>query len=279
VVKTVTASPHITTLAPTTTIVAAPSGYVFASAALVANVKRSSDAERRHARDMALEKRNKDFGLPCTHTVYQPVTATETKYRFFGNPVTSTAKASTSTFHAKKTVTVPVTKKTIEVVTQTKTITNFQTHHTTVTSFSTTITTPVHTVTPVPVATYAACAAENLLDYGLWKPSNATTNGTSTTYTPVGISSFSSNGADSIKTVASAKSAYDCCVACQTTAECAFSAFSASKVCSIFVAKTCQNQQDTASFFGSKASPLAAGAGFTVSNGKCGRWSFGGVKA
>lgn len=280
--KTVTASPLVTTLAPSTTVIATPSGYVVASAALVAGV-RSDDAKRKHPRDVnhdKHDKRRKDWGiLPCTHTVYQPVTATVTKYKFHGDPVTSTAEPATSTVHAKKTITKVFTEKTIDVVTETQTITNYQTHTALVTSFSTTTTTPVRTVIPAPIATYAACAAENLLDYALWKPSNATTNGTSTTYTPVGISSLSKNGADTIQNVASAKSAYDCCVACQTNDECAFSAFSASKVCSIFLAKTCQNQQDTASFFGSKASPLAAGAGFTVSNGKCGQWSFGGVKS
>ncbi|GAB7340230.1 hypothetical protein MBLNU457_6695t1 [Dothideomycetes sp. NU457] len=282
VVKTMTASPLITTLPPTTTVIATPSGYVVASAALVANV-RSDDTMRKHPRDTRRDRHDrhrKDFGIfACTHTVYQPVTATATKYKFHGDPVTSTAKASTSTMHAKKTITKVRTERTVAVVTEIKTIINYQTHTSLVTSFSTTITTPVRTVTPAPIATYAACAAENLLDYALYKPSNATTNGTSTSYTPIGISSFSNNGADTIQNVASAKSAYDCCVACQTNDECAFSAFSAGKVCSIFLAKTCQNQQDTASFFGSKAAPLAAGAGFTVSNGKCGQWSFGGVKS
>jgi len=271
-VRTITASPVTTTLAPSTTTFATPSGFVMAMSALPAASSGAENVARVHARDMTLEKRRNNGlngFLPCTHTDLQLMTATKTKTIVFGKPVTATGRPTTSTVKAKKPMTVVVTQNTIAVVTETDTISSFVTRKTTTTSISTTTSTPVRTVTPSPVAAYPACGAANLLDYTLGRANNAT----DTPYTQVGISSFSINHGDSVKTVSGVNSAYDCCVACQTTAECAFSAFSASKVCSIFIAQTCSSQNsDTASFYGSKS--VAPGAGFTISNGKCGRWSF-----
>jgi len=277
-VKVVTAPPSTTTLVPSTSTVALPNSFTPVMSVLPALSGAADDSskERVHARDMSLEKRNKagfKGFLPCTHTDFAFVTATRTRTKTAGKFITKFAPTSTSTVKALKKTTMVVTQNSIAVVTKTNTISSFVTHKTSTTSTSTTTTTPVRTVIPSPVSTYLACAAPNLLDFTLGRPNNAT----GTPWTEVGISSFSVNHDDTVKNVASAKTAYDCCVACQANADCAFSAFSATKVCSIFVAKTCSAQKpDSASFYGSKS--VAVGAGFTISNGKCGRWTFNPAK-
>ncbi|KAF4555728.1 Hypothetical protein D9617_2g056910 [Elsinoe fawcettii] len=74
--------------------------------------------------------------------------------------------------------------------------------------------------------------------------------------------------------------AYDCCAVCQSTANCAGSAFGPVDGCVIYTGTTCPaNQgQSAGSFTYDSQDPLEVGSGEIVSNGLCGTFAFGGEK-
>ncbi|CAG7558081.1 unnamed protein product [Fusarium equiseti] len=158
-----------------------------------------------------------------------------------------------------------VTTTTTRVVGQpaetiTVTATDTATETTTTISTQTDSTTLTETQTSVaPTATvYAACASNNII---------GAANGNH------GIVAITYNDGGSSNQVAgsSARTAYDCCVACQTTTNCIWTEFfPPGNSCTLVIAPTCSPESTFSTGYktGSSRNP---GSGFIVSNGPCGR--------
>ena len=172
-----------------------------------------------------------------------------------------------------KTTTLAIATSTIrETVSTTTTITEIPPAATITESASTTVTietsttltqtntetaTETQTSTGPSATVYAACASNNII---------GAANGNNGIYAiAYGQNSLSS---------ASATTAYDCCVACQQTANCAYSNFYFG-YCELIIGTTCApGGGSPGTFYTSNG--FAANEGFTFSNGPCGRVVNGG---
>ena len=104
---------------------------------------------------------------------------------------------------------------------------------------------------------YAACASNNIIN---------SANGNQGVFEVVYNSDINSNN----QVIASgAQTPYDCCVACQTTANCIFSDVLFGN-CELVIGSMCSPSSGQNTGFCTLAS-VAAGAGFTLSNGPCGQ--------
>ncbi|KAJ4246304.1 hypothetical protein NW762_013655 [Fusarium torreyae] len=177
-----------------------------------------------------------------TRTTYLP-RRTSTRYTTVTTTITSAV--------GQDAVTIFVTA--IDDVTEISTSTSTQTDTTTSTETQTSI---------APSATfYAACDSNNVV---------GAANGNK------GIDRIQYNSGQTRNQVSrnSARTAYDCCVACQTTANCVFTDFSFSD-CELIIATSC----DPSNSFGTSyltSGLFGAGQAFFVSNGACGRVPNGG---
>ncbi|RFN54956.1 hypothetical protein FIE12Z_803 [Fusarium flagelliforme] len=174
-----------------------------------------------------------------TRTIYLP-RKTSTRY----DTVTTTTTRVVG--QPAETITVTAT----DTATETTTTISTQTDSTTLTETQTSV---------APTATfYAACASNNII---------GAANGNH------GIVAITYNDRGSSNQVigSSARTAYDCCVACQTTTNCISTDFYPPlNTCSLVIAPTC-NPGSTFSTGYQTGSSRNPGSGFIVSNGPCGR--------
>ncbi|KAL9618235.1 MAG: hypothetical protein Q9160_007005 [Pyrenula sp. 1 TL-2023] len=189
----------------------------------------------------------------CAKLVETITTKTLTKTASTTSTTTLSPSTQTTTSTVKTSVTV---KSTPPDVTTTSTVTTFITLVATTTATTTTTTTSTVTQTvEVPGATsYAACAANNVVN---------SANGGQGIY----AISLTNQALTFVSTTAS--SAYDCCVQCETTSQnCVGSFFYYISDCMLIVQTSCMPGAFTGASFGT--GPFPPDGGFTISNGPCG---------
>ena len=177
-------------------------------------------------------------------TLHKTVSAeTETVTKAHTSTVTSYSIYTTEHF----TTTVNTTKTHTASVSRTRTVTN----------------------TPTPLGYYyAACGAENLLNYTVLLNSSST---------HVAIQGFEDTGDHASPQVTRATTAYDCCVACIQNTKCAGNYWTGG-FCFLQIQTSCPKLGDRnfGNFTYDPAATQEPGSRFVVSNGNCGEWGYGG---
>ncbi|KAF5662694.1 hypothetical protein FHETE_7800 [Fusarium heterosporum] len=145
-------------------------------------------------------------------------------------------------------------------VTVTATASETSTSITTTTSTETENVTITETQTSVaPSATvYAACARDNII---------SSANGGHDIF-EITINQPSSSGPYNTLQAGSSGSAYACCVSCQTTTNCVYSALNRNG-CYLIISAVCDPSRDFGT--GYRTDSEVSGTGFTISNGPCGQ--------
>lgn len=194
----------------------------------------------------------------CVKDVEETKTATHTVDHGKMHTVTAKAKTATVTVeHTKKeTTTVHVGEiKTTLTAHVTKDVTSIATHLSTV--IATTVT-PTSTDKVVVATAYAACAANNVV---------------SVTHNSA-ITGLKLSKAIAVTRLGTATS-YECCVECITTKDCGAS-FWLNDLCTLEIASTCSPKTVAGAVFLQSNVTLSGLTEFTVSNGDCGTWVYGG---
>lgn len=306
--NTITAQARTISPAPKTSTVAAPSGFVPAASAL-ANANSKRDAQKANKKAVICTTTVQD---DKTVTVKKPLQTISVTVTLPGRQTSYTTQTKTITKPGADTTTIAITQ------TKTRTVTSLTTTKTTVTptitlaastvkyyaacanlnlldyTLSTSTNATASTGSGASNSTSTSDGGDDDEDYSETTrrmrrsarlnaahdaikravfPKMKAASGTK-----VGINSVTGGSGLTVKNLDTVQSAYDCCAACQTTANCAGSAYYDAVGCSLYVATSCASGQSATagSFTYDSSDVLGVGEGEIVSNGKCGAWSFGG---
>ena len=262
-------STHFPSQAPSVSTIKANPGFIPAASAISNEIARRKlqkrgnhreNADAHASRHPALIKCTTYHGVTTTaHDGPQPTT-TVTKVGKAKTVYTSGTVTEHETFTRKTTNTVATTDVHTNSITKTQVVT--------VTSVISATGTQSATATAAPAVSYyyEACGPDNLLNY--------TILANSTTQVPIVNFSFTPG----TSRVSLAKSAYACCVACITSEQCTGSYYR-SGYCFYRGVSSCKAQSSTP--FGKIRYGEGAASevtyGYTVSNGNCGVWGYGGA--